>query len=57
MSAFLWRPGQGERLTPSLATGFVPVLGRGVRLSMRSPHGAVLLAPERGYVRNGTALS
>ena len=57
MSAFLWRPGQGERLTPSLASGVVPVLGRGVRLSMRSPHGAVLLAPERGYVRNGTALS
>ena len=37
--------------------GVVPVLGRGVRLSMRPPHGAVLLAPERGYVLNGTALA
>lgn len=57
MSAFLRRPGQGERLTPSFAMGVVPVLGRGVRLSMRPPHGAVLLAPERGYVLNGTALA
>lgn len=56
MSAFMRRPGQGERITPSFAHGVVPVLGRGVRLSLRPPHGAVLLAPERGYVLNGTAL-
>jgi pyrroloquinoline quinone biosynthesis protein D len=33
----------------------VPELRRGVRLARDTPHGAMLLAPERGYLLNDTA--
>jgi pyrroloquinoline quinone biosynthesis protein D len=33
----------------------VPALRRGVRLARDTPHGAMLLAPERGYLLNDTA--
>lgn len=55
MSAFVREPPPSVRRASILS--LIPALGRGVRLSTKSPHGPVLLAPERGFLLNETAFA